>query len=256
MLNFARIITLLCLFPHVKADECAPEKIDWSPGEVSNKPIDECDLLGDEVTIHFDRLTERHNCLRQVFVKITIPNKPIYDEQFLSPNTDTGFYQRTLSFSNFLSFVDRCSTVSVRIKTKVLSEGQIKDYETNFLLNPEGCTESNDGVDFKEKCSAFVDVDSIQSTTDKDESTDKNHSSDDQEQNDNKTTFFLLVGGSGVLLLLLLALLVICLVKNKRRRDFRRKAKVDINDTYGTYDITGEMSDYTTVEDTNDYYGQ
>ena len=42
----------------------------------------------------------------------------------------------------------------------------------------------------------------------------------------------------------------------KKIRDFRRKPKVDINDTYGTYDISGEMSDYTTVEDTNAYYGQ
>ena len=53
-----------------------------------------------------------------------------------------------------------------------------------------------------------------------------------------------------------MVILVICLVKCKKVRIFRRKPKVDINDTYGTYDITGEMSDYTTVEDTNDYYGQ
>ena len=53
-----------------------------------------------------------------------------------------------------------------------------------------------------------------------------------------------------------MVLLVIGLVKCKKVRDFRRTPKVDINDTYGTYDITGEMGDYTTVEDTNDYYGQ
>ena len=53
-----------------------------------------------------------------------------------------------------------------------------------------------------------------------------------------------------------MVLLIIGLVKCKKVRDFRREPKVDINDTYGTYDTTGEMSDYTTVEDTNDYYGQ
>ena len=53
-----------------------------------------------------------------------------------------------------------------------------------------------------------------------------------------------------------MVLLIIGLVKCKRVRDFRRKPKVDINDTYGTYDTTGQMCDYTTVEDTNDYYGQ
>ena len=54
----------------------------------------------------------------------------------------------------------------------------------------------------------------------------------------------------------LLVLLILCLIKCKKVRDFRRKPKVDINDTYGTYDITGDASDYTTVEDANDYYGQ
>ena len=61
---------------------------------------------------------------------------------------------------------------------------------------------------------------------------------------------------TGALSIALLVTLVICLVKSKKVRDFRREPKVDINDTYGTYDITGELSDYTTVEDTNDYYGQ
>ena len=63
--------------------------------------------------------------------------------------------------------------------------------------------------------------------------------------------------GGGVLVLTLITLLIICrLVKGKRIRDFRSQPKVDINNTYGTYDMTGEMSDYTTVEDTNDYYGR
>ena len=60
-----------------------------------------------------------------------------------------------------------------------------------------------------------------------------------------------------MLVVTLIILLVVCrLVKGKRIRDFRSQPKVDINDTYGTYDMTGEMSDYTTVEDTNNYYGR
>ena len=35
-----------------------------------------------------------------------------------------------------------------------------------------------------------------------------------------------------------------------------RFQKVDINDIYGTYDTMGEMNDYSTVQDTNDYYGK
>ena len=37
----------------------------------------------------------------------------------------------------------------------------------------------------------------------------------------------------------------------KRARSFKRED----NNVYGIYDDSGEMSDYTTVEDTNDYYG-
>ena len=60
----------------------------------------------------------------------------------------------------------------------------------------------------------------------------------------------------GVILLILIVLLSIWLVKLMKRRKFQRTpAKVDINDMYGTYDITGEQSDYSTVQDTNDYYG-
>ena len=49
----------------------------------------------------------------------------------------------------------------------------------------------------------------------------------------------------------LLLALVFCTVKILQRR----RPKEDINDMYGTYDITGEQSDYSTVQDTNDYYG-
>ena len=55
--------------------------------------------------------------------------------------------------------------------------------------------------------------------------------------------------------MVLLLLTMVCLLKYKKRRDLQRKPKVETNDIYGIYDITGEMSDYTTVEDTNDYYG-
>ena len=60
---------------------------------------------------------------------------------------------------------------------------------------------------------------------------------------------------TGVLLLALVLPLAICLVKRKRR-EIRKAPKVDINDTYGTYSLSEEMTDYSTVEDTNDYYGK
>ena len=44
--------------------------------------------------------------------------------------------------------------------------------------------------------------------------------------------------------------------KRKSIKDTKTVEKVDENNTYGTYDLTGEMSDYSTVEDTNVYYGQ
>lgn len=69
------------------------------------------------------------------------------------------------------------------------------------------------------------------------------------------TSLLAVVIVSGALIIALLVLLVIGLVKCKKVRDFRRTPiKVDINDTYGTNHA--HMSDYTTVEDTNDYYGQ
>ena len=196
MLHFAKITTLLCLFPSTKADECSPENIDWSPGERTNKAIDNCDLLRDEMTIHFDRLTKRLNCLTEVKVKINS-----YPEWYLSRKPDTRMYQRTHSFRNFISQGsdgisqdgDRCSTVNVRIAAKVFSNGQRQKYEAHFSLNAEACTKVKDGVEFVEKCSFLADADSIQS------STDKNNSTGNQEKSDEATslTFFLIVGGSG-----------------------------------------------------------
>ena len=71
----------------------------------------------------------------------------------------------------------------------------------------------------------------------------------------NKSCFFChdekhLIGG---LLLAILALVVIIFIKSKNSMNI---TKVETNEVYGTYDLTGEMSDYNTVEDTNDYYGR
>jgi len=69
----------------------------------------------------------------------------------------------------------------------------------------------------------------------------------DTSQSKNSTLTIAIACVSSALFIAFLVLLVICLVKFKKVRDFKREPKVDINDTYGTYDITGEMSDYTTV---------
>ena len=61
---------------------------------------------------------------------------------------------------------------------------------------------------------------------------------------------------SGFLLLAFLVILFFLFGKRKSIKDTKTVEKVDENNTYGTYDLTGEMSDYSTVEDTNDYYGQ
>ena len=60
---------------------------------------------------------------------------------------------------------------------------------------------------------------------------------------------------SGVILLILIVVLFTCLVKLMKRRRFQHTPKVDVNDVYGTYDVTGAQSDYSTVQDSNDYYG-
>ena len=60
---------------------------------------------------------------------------------------------------------------------------------------------------------------------------------------------------SGVLFILLLIALGFCAVKFCQRRRFQRTPKVDVNDMYGTYKTSDQQSDYSTVQDTNDYYG-
>ena len=60
---------------------------------------------------------------------------------------------------------------------------------------------------------------------------------------------------SGVVLTALMVLLVCGWIKLKKSRSYRGPAKVDINGDYGTYDVTQQCTEYSTVEDTNDYYG-
>ena len=62
--------------------------------------------------------------------------------------------------------------------------------------------------------------------------------------------------GGGVLFLALLVSFVVCIAKWKKGRDIRKAPRVDTNDIYGTYDTTGVTIDYSTVEDTNYYYGK
>ena len=68
-------------------------------------------------------------------------------------------------------------------------------------------------------------------------------------------TLMFMLSTTGVLSILLLMALTFCAVKFFQRRRFQRTVKVDVNDMYGTYDTSGEQSDYSTVQDANDYYG-
>ena len=40
----------------------------------------------------------------------------------------------------------------------------------------------------------------------------------------------------------------------QRRKGLKRPVKEDINDTYGMYGASGEQSEYSTVQDNNEYY--
>ena len=153
MLHFATI-TLLCLFPHAKADDCDPQHIDWAPGDKTNKAIDDCDLLRDQMTVHFDRLTKKPNCLTQVKVKM-INSQADYPELNLRPKQGTFVYGKTISFKNFIPKFDRCLSVAAKISTQVYSNGKNKKYETHFSLDPKGCTMEKDGVDFEEYSSTL-----------------------------------------------------------------------------------------------------
>merc|ERR1711971_1134491 len=61
-------------------------------------------------------------------------------------------------------------------------------------------------------------------------------------------------GGGAIVFGFLLAFAICFGKKCMERRKFLRTPKVDVNDTYGTYDTVGEQSDYSTVQDANDYY--
>jgi len=60
----------------------------------------------------------------------------------------------------------------------------------------------------------------------------------------------------GVFLIIVVVALLICVYKmGKRRGNLQQHpTKVEDNPLYGTYGVNGDQNDYTTVQDTNDYY--
>ena len=251
MRHFATIV-LLCLFPHAKAEYCAQRHIGWTPGD-KTKAIDDCDLLQNDMTVHFDRLTKRPRCLTQVKVKMTNPSAS-YPELNLKPKSDIGVHQKTITFTNMLSNTgDRCSSVNVEISTVVFSKGS-KKYETHFSLNPEGC------VDFEEHCSDLVNVDSMQS------STIKNDISGEQNEQIGEATYhpgIIAASLGGGLLVFIIILVSLAVWKKRTTQNIKNDiVHTDENHVYGTYSRgsmeDGEYGDGDVVEiiDTNVYYGQ
>ena len=61
---------------------------------------------------------------------------------------------------------------------------------------------------------------------------------------------------SGVFLIIVVVALLICVYKMGKRRggNQQQPTKVEDNPLYGTYGVSGDQNDYTTVQDTNDYY--
>ena len=57
-------------------------------------------------------------------------------------------------------------------------------------------------------------------------------------------------------LIIVVVALLICVYKmGKRRGNLQQHpTKVEDNPLYGTYGVSGDQNDYTTVQDTNDYY--
>merc|ERR1711971_737897 len=221
MSHSSLVFFLLCvyIFLQAQANFCAPQNIAWTGNDV--KVIDDCDILKKKVTVHLDRLTTRRPCLQSVVVEMT--NSEVRSKKHLG-NPAPG-NQRTISFENPLARENRCLSTSVSLTAKVYSTGQPQEYFTTFDVFPQFCT----GV-YEILCSDKESV--INNATNIPSS--ENVSSDFSLQ-------LVAVAISGALILALLVPLVLCLVKYKRRRTFQRKPKVDINDTYGTYDITGEM---------------
>ena len=59
----------------------------------------------------------------------------------------------------------------------------------------------------------------------------------------------------GVPILLLLTVAIVFILWRKKRRGIvQQPVKVEDNALYGTYGVAGDQDDYSTVEDTNDYY--
>ena len=59
----------------------------------------------------------------------------------------------------------------------------------------------------------------------------------------------------GVPILVLLAVAIVFILwRKKRRGNHQQPVKVEDNALYGTYGVAGDQNDYSTVEDTNDYY--
>ena len=59
----------------------------------------------------------------------------------------------------------------------------------------------------------------------------------------------------GVPILLLLTVAIVFILWRKKRRGIvQQPVKVEDNALYGTYGVAGDQNDYSTVEDTNDYY--
>ena len=100
---------LLCMFLQVRAgtEYCANENIAWTGNEV--KAIDDCDILKDEVTVHFDRLAERRNCLNHVKVEMGfLPDQ----KRTVNMGRPISGDEKTAKFDNPLSKEERCKAIS------------------------------------------------------------------------------------------------------------------------------------------------
>ena len=245
---------LLCLLPVTKANDCAHQNIAWTGYDV--KAIDNCDILKDQVTVHLDQLTTKRNCLTQVVVELTGPQKlGIQGYGKVDLGTPATGNQRTTTFINPLAQEYRCSSTSVSLTTWVFSSGRPRAYSTSFSLYPWTCTKESDGIDFKEHCS-----DVNPTTTSKDDPTDGGVPGVNDE-----TTPILLGAGIGGGLLVLLLIIVVAMALWKKRTTQKIKNDIvhtDENHVYGTYSRgsleDGEYGDGDVVEiiDTNLYYEQ
>ena len=237
---------LLCMSPQAKASVyCANESIAWTGNEV--KAIDDCDILKDEVIVHFDRLAERRNCLKHVKVQMEFfPDQ----KRTVSMGRPISGNEKTAKFINPLSKEERCKSISIYFSTWVFSgAGQNTKYWTSFPLKGRACTK-----DHEEYCSDKV------STTFKPSTTIKNNIVPENNEGP-----ILLIAGLGVGGLFVVLIIVVALVLWRKNTTQKQKKaatyKVDENLVYGTYSRgsmeDGEYGDGDVVEvvDANDYYG-